>query len=492
MINWLLAHQWKAQIRSTRWQQNVVLNLLVILGIIYFVAIFLMAGLFGNALLRSAFPDDDPTVLLTQFLFYYAVSDLMLRFFWQRLPTLVIAPYLHLPVSRNRLLHFLLGRSFFSVFNLLPVLLLVPFAFREVMPEYGATLGRSWLVGLLAILFGNNFLNFYLKKSLFLRPVVAIGVLLLLTGLLILDLQGIGSFSAYFRDAVFTMAAHTWGLLVPLGWLGASYLLVYRLLRRQIYLEETRRTSQAYATDPFAWLEQRGIVGELMGMELKMIWRNKRSRTQLFTSILLFVYPLVLYRNPSGDRAIIGYFIGYVVLCGGVAWQYGQLLFSWESMYFDGFLSLPMTLSQYLRAKYGVLVLLSTLTFGVMSCYGFLDLEFFYLSVSCALYGIGINLFLTLLLGTWRTKRIDPTERAFFNFQGNSLMIFLLAIPVFLVPFWIYKGVSALATPQYGYLALGVLGVIGLLRRNFLLQQIEKQLLHQKYKMAAGFRTESE
>ena len=119
----LLTHQWKEKIRSSFWQKNIILN--IVLGILglYLILNFIAVSFFADKILLDVFKDRDVIESFTRLLFYYLLFDLIARFFFQQLPTISIQPYLTLPIKKSTLIHYPIIKSVFSFFNLLAILL---------------------------------------------------------------------------------------------------------------------------------------------------------------------------------------------------------------------------------------------------------------------------------------------------------------------------------------------------------------------------------
>ena len=97
----LLRQQWKAALRSSYWQKNVAINVILGIGILYFLINLVILGLFLGRIIQSAFPGADPASALSGILFYYFIADFFMRFLLQPSPVIQIVPYLHLPLKRN-------------------------------------------------------------------------------------------------------------------------------------------------------------------------------------------------------------------------------------------------------------------------------------------------------------------------------------------------------------------------------------------------------
>src|SRR5690625_4599968 len=119
MIKHFIKLEWKQFTRSSYFQRNLIIKILLIFLAVYFFLSFLTLGVGTYFLLEEQFPYEDPLVLVSYYLVYWFLLDLIGRFFLQSLPILNVKPYMGLPVKKYKLLHYLLGKSIISFYNVL-------------------------------------------------------------------------------------------------------------------------------------------------------------------------------------------------------------------------------------------------------------------------------------------------------------------------------------------------------------------------------------
>jgi len=83
---------------------------------------------------------------------------------------------------------------------------------------------------------------------------------------------------------------------------------------------------------------------------------------------------------------------------------------------------------------------------------------------------------------------LDITSSASFNWQGVGASQWLLGLPLLLVPLIIYIPFGIFDKPYLGLAMLALLGLIGLLLRNYWVGVIVRKFEKQRYKIAEGFR----
>ena len=114
--------------RSSFWQKNLAINIIISIFLFFMLLEIFAVGLFLEDILAKAAKNVTPEQLLDKGLIYYFLVTFMLRFFFQELPTMEITPLLHLPVKKSKISLFLNYRSLLSFFNFLPFLLFLPCA----------------------------------------------------------------------------------------------------------------------------------------------------------------------------------------------------------------------------------------------------------------------------------------------------------------------------------------------------------------------------
>jgi len=158
MIKRFFDLEWKQFFRSSNWQKSVAINVFMVFIAIYFMATFLIAGFALYPVLIEVFPDKDPFIIVNGFIYYYVVFDLLMRFFFQKLPVMSVKPLLTLPIKRSRVVHYVLGKSAISFFNFLPLFAIIPFSATLIGKGYETSIILYWIVTMILISLIINFL----------------------------------------------------------------------------------------------------------------------------------------------------------------------------------------------------------------------------------------------------------------------------------------------------------------------------------------------
>jgi hypothetical protein len=101
---------------------------------------------------------------------------------------------------------------------------------------------------------------------------------------------------------------------------------------------------------------------------------------------------------------------------------------------------------------------------------------------------LGVSVFIQIFLSTWNKTRVYNTKGAFFNYEGVHIIQFVNFIPLIIFPLLIYFPFHFFNFPNFGFIVLSSIGILGILLKNKILQKITFYFEKQKYEMLVGFR----
>ena len=491
MIQTFISHAWKESFRSTIWAKNLLAN--VFLGFVGLMLMVyaIMAGVAIAFKLDDFFPGQDPVELINGALLYYFFFEFLLRFFLQNVPVLSIQPYLHLPIKKSQFLNFMLRKSQVSVFNLLALFLFTPTAILKVAKEYGALTGLLWLTMIIGMVFTIHFLGILFKKKLNDLPNLLLGMVVLVAGLGALDYFQVISFSSVSKQLFGAVLDQPVFAAIPVLLWVVLYRLNYVYLAKNTYPEEiSTKKNKAKVSGDFTFLKRFGRIGELIGLELKLILRHKRPRNSLVMSGLLLFYGLFFY-TQDGFQELNGMFLfAGVFVTGSFFINHGQFLLSWESGYFDFIMTRRSNIRQYFEAKYYLFVAACTIAFVASLGYAYFGVEIILFNLAAYLFNIGIGIPFVMRIAMYSPKKIDLNKGAAFNYEGVGAAQFLIALPVLGLPYVFYGPLAAFGYGNYGLLLVALIGLVGFLLRNKTIDYLTSSFTKNRHKIAAGFRAQ--
>ena len=224
-----------------------------------------------------------------------------------------------------------------------------------------------------------------------------------------------------------------------------------------------------------------------MQLDLKLIWRNKRTKSMAFLLLIgvlygLFFYPQPMYREMTFMSAFIGIFsTGFFLI------NFGQFIPAWDSGYYKLLMSQNIKYEQYLRSKFILMVISVVLLFVLGIPYVYFGYKILIAHFAAAIYNIGVNTHVILWGGSFNRKKIELDKKAAFNYQGTGAVQWLIGIPLMLVPMGLFGLVNWLAGFAAAVALLIVLGITGIVFHKKLMKGITKKYLDSKYKMINAF-----
>ncbi|MDF2431057.1 MAG: hypothetical protein JWP44_688 [Mucilaginibacter sp.] len=485
-----IRHELKAFWRSKNTGKSIVIRVVMGLLILYLLANVLVMGFFLDKILEQAFPKDDLVISFCGLILLYYLFDLFMRLQLQELPTLRVQPYLQLPVKRNSLVRYLAFTALLSVFNLWPFILFLPFVFKIIAADSGSMVAFAFVTSLAGFTVFNNYLALYIKRK------ANINGWIFLIAAAVISLIGLSDFyfhlisirniSYLFFGHLITQPALA---LLPVVLGVVMYYLNFYYLKQNLYLEElgSRKATKYKSSTEYPLLSRFGSVGDLAANEIKLILRNKRSRSALIMGLFFMLYGLIFYKNPKFNSEAYKVFVG-MFMTGIFIINYGQFMFSWQASHFDGLLVSKISFTDFLKAKYLLFTIISTGFFVLTIPYVYFGWRTLMIHFVMYLWNIGINTTMVLFFANRNYKRIDLSRGAAFNWEGISGNQWILSFPLMITPFVIYGPFAVFKHADIGLALLAITGLVFILTRGFWIKQLEADFYTNRYTIAEGFR----
>ncbi|MBP93436.1 MAG: hypothetical protein CMC55_04895 [Flavobacteriaceae bacterium] len=486
MIKQFLSLEWKQFKRASYFQKGLVIKIFLILGALYFggIALFMGVGMFFIA--KKAIPDVDPIITVNNFLIYWFLFELLIRYFMQQLPVMNVKPLMTIPIKRDTVIHYLLGKTTLSFFNFLSLFLFLPFSIVLLVKGYPVINVFCWFLSIIFVTLSINFLNFLVNKS---NTVFYIAAPLLL-GLIALEFYGIYAASEPIGFAFNTLYNQPYLAIIPVLLLVVLYQLNFKYIKKGFYLDDavSKKIKEVEATD-LSWFDRFGSIAPFLKNDIKLIWRNARPKQTMMMSFMFLFYGLIFYTQDMYREmpAILAFASMFVT--GGFLMTFGQLVPSWDSEYYKMLMSQNIPYRQYLESKWYLMVVAVAISFILSTPYIFFGWDIFGMIAAGALFNIGLNSFITLFGGALNRMPVElnTKAKAFSNTNGFNPTQMLIALPKFLLPMGLFYIPYKIVNFETGILVLALSGVIGIVFKNFFLRKIENVYQDGKYKTIAAF-----
>tara|TARA_B110000971_G_C20038648_1_gene516096 strand:- start:3301 stop:4767 length:1467 start_codon:yes stop_codon:yes gene_type:complete len=484
MILHFLKLEWKQFIRSASFGKSIALKIIMGFFVLNFLVSFLAIGIGGYYILKKEFPEQDPLQILNSYLLFVIFGDLIFRYLMQKLPVMQIKPMLTLPIKKSNLVHYVLGKSSFSFFNILGLFFYIPFSIVLIKEDYNITGVLAWLFLIILIIQSSNFLNFLINKN-----KIALGVIsLILLGLIgsqkfgVFDVVGSGG---TLFDTVYTNPVYA---LIGVVILTFLYQINYKHLRNQVYLDEAvaGKIEEANSAD-LSWANKFGALAPFIKNDIRLIWRNKRTKTVFLMSFLFLFYGLIFFTNDVYKDSLPMLMFAALFVTGGFTLNYGQFIPAWDSAHYKMLMSQSFSYRKFLESKWFLMVGMTVILYFLSVPYLYFGSDVFLMITAGAIFNIGFNSLFLLYAGSFNRKRINLTKGGFANTQGTSATQFLIIIPLMLFPmllFWIFE---KFVGHNFGFIVVAAVGTICLLLNKIAMNFIEKKYIKDKYAMINAF-----
>lgn len=158
--------EWKSFFRSASFGKSLGLKILMIFLALYFAVMFLLVGFGLYPIMKKLYPGEDPLEMVNRFALAYFALEFVMRFMLQTLPVMDIKPLMIFPIKKRKVVNYVLLKSLYSFYNILPLLLIIPFGIINIYKgAHGAATMLGWMVAVYAMTLSVNFLNFIVKKD---------------------------------------------------------------------------------------------------------------------------------------------------------------------------------------------------------------------------------------------------------------------------------------------------------------------------------------
>jgi hypothetical protein len=494
-LQMLFKLQIKRALRSVSFSRNLVggffLGFLVFMVFVY----VLILAFSLRKVIEDGFGFEDALAFLNANLFFILIGEFFYRYFLQKMPVIELQNYLHLPIPRSSIVHYMLMKSFISPLSIVMILLFTPFALTEIAPEMGRAAALGWLSSIVFASWAIHWVVMFTKQRLG-DNLISVAVMFIVYTVSF-GAQYFGWYNAgeilapYFETAMVSIVPSFGMFLVIL----LLYYFTFLYYRKVAYLEELSRNMDVqFVNHSLGFMSRFGLAGTIADLEWKLIIRHKKSRNYLFISLLFLFYGIIFYGNDmymdEDGYSHFFLFIG-IFITGIFMFQYGQLFLSWNSANFDFFLVNHKGIEALVLGKYLLFVFISVVCFILSVPYVYYGIDVLFAHMATFLFNMGVNIHLVVLMALWKPKPMDLNKSAMFNYEGVGAAQFLMFFPLMIFPYMIYLPIAMVFDYKVGLISLGIIGLIGIIFFRQLSQLAINNLIKNRYSIATSFRQET-
>jgi hypothetical protein len=480
--------------RSTSFARSLAIGIFLGFMAVLLMGYLLLIGIGMKYIIEEFFKPNNTAVFLNTYLIYFFLFEMIYRYFVQQLPVFSLENFLHLPIPKSGIIHYLLICSFISPLTIIPLLLFAPFAYLEIAPSYGVLASWVWLGSILLTSWSIHWFMLWFKQ----RFEDSFLVILAIFAFIL-----IGSGSAYFGwfdigaffEPIFTFALeHAVPVILLAVVMVCSYFLCFAFYRQNAYLEDIGEVDPFHSgAASLGFLSKFGMAGEMANLEWKLILRHKKSRTYLTLCLFFLLYGLIFYINPAyaaeDGFSYLFIFVG-MFITGIFMLQYGQLFLSWNSASFDFFLHQRRGLEALVKGKYLLFASVSVVCFLLSIPYAYFGWDILWIHLATFLFNMGITVHLVIYLALWKPKPMDLNKGAMFNYEGIGIAQFLMVVPMMAAPYVVFLPAAYLFGDYAGLIALGCIGLLGMIAYPKLSAISVQKVLNNRYEISSSFRQE--
>jgi len=484
----LLKLEWKQFFRSSHWQKGIALKIIMAFLALYFIVAFLAIGVGGYFILKKQFPEQDPLQIVNSYILYAVLGDLIFRYFMQKLPVMNIKPLLILPIKKSKLVNYVLAKSSVSFFNIIGLFFYIPFAVVLIIQGYAISGALGWLFAIVLMIQSANFLNFLINKSTIAFGAIAV-ILASLIGLQNFGMYDVTASGGQVFDAVYASPIYA---LIGVAIVAVLYHLNYKQLKNHVYLDEavSQKVEEVSSAD-LSFANRLGDVAPFIKNDMRLIWRNKRTKTVFLMSFLFLFYGLIFFTQETYKEIPAVLMFASLFITGGFALNFGQFIPAWDSAHYKMLMSQSFKYRKFLESKWILMVVMTSFLYLLSFPYLYFGIDIFLMITAGALFNIGFNSLFLLFAGSFNRKKIDLNKSGFGNTQGTSATQFLIMIPIMIFPMLLFWLFNEFVGANSGYVVVAAIGVVSLLCKKYAMTFIEKKYVKNKYVMINAFGKEA-
>lgn len=478
-----LKHRWKSFWRSEQIGRSILIKLFYVGMFLYFLFIGLVLTIFFNDIVEEM-GLGEPLKVLNRYIFYFLCLDLTIRFFFQNFSVPSLQNYLLQPILRSRIFQVVFQKGVFHPGNLIEQILILVLVWRTVYPVVGFYGALIWYFTLTLTQIGLIMISFILQVKTNKSFITGLVSVLVIAGLITLDYFHVFHIS-YATKWIFS---HQW-----VGVVGALLLVVItvfyarRIFIENAYLDQGNEDYVGEEIKAIKQLDRYGIQGAIMKNEIRLIWRNKRTRIQFLIGLILFPY-FIFFIEFYGHEAVNYTFVTFFCIAIFCI-NYLQFLWAYQSGFFEFIHTSSIRLKDYVYGVINLSIGFTVISFILISIISvFIDYTLLYYALASTLFIIGVIIPCLIYYSAYNTKKINISKFSAFQSEGFKLSNFLIMIPLLVFPIAVVGILSIFNLAFIGLLILGVLGVIGLLFYPWTLNYLVGKLNRVKYAQVEAFR----
>ncbi|MDR3251492.1 MAG: DUF5687 family protein [Tannerella sp.] len=490
----LRQHRWKSFRRNPMFERNMAIRIFMYFMFV-FIAFYLLAfGFLLETILSKSGQYESAVTSLNALIPYIFAADFIVKFFFKSNRSMQIAPYLTLPIKRNKLFDFLLLNEFSSFWNIYFIFLIVPFAFMAIPAEYGYLAAIVYIPVFYLMCVANSLLvsivnNFISRNLLF----YFLGAVIVACPFFLMFVCGIdpGDFTVWAGDMFLSFNPLVYAGFIVIF---AVLWLINRLqMQERLYLElQGKKNEKISSFSSLSFLNRFGAIGDFINLELKMILRSPRLKQQILLAFILGIgmnfYVIYIPGNSFIEHGQFVFFLYLIFAIGGMGIIMGQYIFTSESSFFDGLASRNLSLFVLLKSKYFLYCSYSVLVFLLFLIPAFQGKISGFMLVSMLFFITGPVYCLIFQNAVFNKQHFDLFDKGMWNWKGQSGNMLVISMITMFMPVVFVLIIRAIFGNDAAYYFMLITGLAFTLTSKYWLAWTYNRFLRRRYKNMEGFR----
>lgn len=489
LLQELRKHQKLATRRNPMFEKNRFGKFFMYFMVAFWAAYLILFGFLFPNLFSELFPSMEPYHILNKGLIYLFLLDFMFRFSFQKAPTQEIKPYLLLPIKKKKLFNFLLSKSIVSGYNIFWLFMIVPFAFLTIYQFYGLGGVFLYCFGFWLLTLLNNY--WYLIC----RTLINEKTIYILLPIIVYASLGAVEFIFNYPVSTFCMnlgeALIEGNIFVFTGIvlvIAILWIINRGIMMRNLYAELARsQDTKIKHVSEYKFLERYGEVGEYFRLELKLLFRNKRSKAMFRMGCIAIILLTGMLFTPSYEGVLGKSFVciyNFAILGIMMLTQ----LMSFEGNYLDGLMSRKESIYSLLKAKYYFYSIIMIVPFVLMIPAIVMDKITWLMAISYGFFTTGFIYFILFQLAVYNNKTTPLNENVLGRQSTGTGFQNLISLGAFGFPILFDSVLRLTVGEEESSWILLIIGLILTFTANLWIKNVYKRFMKRRYQNMEGFR----
>lgn len=469
--------------RSPAFEQNKWAKVLIYMGAGLFVTYLI---LYGCLIAMTA---DGEAGRMLSFMPIILAIDFLLRFIVQTTPGMMVKPYILQPISRYTAIECFLVLEHVSGYNLLWLAMFIPYSIIILIAGAG-----FWLV-ILELVISELMIIFNSQIYLFFRTLINRTVLWLIPALALYALPFAPLFFNFKSNTVerlfdkYAAVGMSWYFLPVLILLLVGLFFINRHFQfKYVYEEISKKKERALKhVSQFTFLEQFGLVGEYLKIEIKSNMRNKTMKTRcIFSLVAVIAFSmLVAYTSIYDSELMLNFWCIYCFALYGITALIK--IMGQEGNYIDLLMTHKENIIALLKAKFWFYSLILVIPFLIMLPAVFTGKFTLLMLFAYMLLTSGFLHFIIFQLAVYNKQTLPLQQKmtAKGNFEnGMQIVIEMVALfgPILIMGLgYLLMGLT------YTYIMMCVIGLAFIVTHPLWIRNIYNRMMMRRYENMEGF-----